>query len=98
MDRRDGFHPAGGSSTTTAFLSAGPARSRLYMSHLVADMHVIDGPPRITHFCRFANLKERMALRARHYAEGLWPPKGGPQQIERATSTIFLPEAWSPRC
>ena len=27
---------------------------------------------------------------------GLWPPKGGPQQIERATSTICLPEAWSP--
>lgn len=74
----------------------GPAKA--YTSHLVANMYALDGPPRIAHIWGFSSLEERMALRAHHYAAGLWPPVGGPQQIEKATSTICLPEAWSPMC
>lgn len=72
----------------------GPARA--YTEHLVVNMYALDGPPRITHLWGFRSLEERLALRAKHYAEELWPPKGGPQQIERATSTICLTEPWSP--
>ncbi|KER70002.1 hypothetical protein HR51_21460 [Burkholderia cepacia] len=72
----------------------GPARA--YTEHLVVNLYALHGPPRITHIWGFSSLEQRMELRARHYAEGLWPPKGGPQQIERATSTIGLPEMWSP--
>ena len=93
--RRYWLKPAGIAPTIAAWEQAvGPAEA--YTSHLVANMYAIDGPPRIAHIWGFSSLEERMALRARHYAEGLWPPKGGPQQIERATSTICLPEAWSP--
>jgi NIPSNAP len=66
-----------------------------YTRHLVVNMYALDGPPRITHIWGFSSLEERAALRARHYAEGLWPPEGGPQQIARATSTICIPEDYS---
>jgi hypothetical protein len=87
---------AGGiAPTMTAWERAvGPADA--YTSHLIGNMYALDGPPRIMHIWGFSSLEERMALRRQHYAEGLWPPKGGPEQIDRATSTICLPEIWSP--
>ncbi|CAB3810889.1 hypothetical protein LMG27177_07567 [Paraburkholderia fynbosensis] len=95
--RRYWLRPGGLAPTIAAWKQAiGPAQA--YTSHLVANMYSLDGPPRIAHVWGFASLEERMALRRRHYAEGLWPPKGGPEQIERATSTICLPEPWSPLC
>jgi hypothetical protein len=60
-------------------------------------MYALDGPPRITHIWGFADLEQRAALRARSYAAGIWPPPGGPAQIAEATSTIGLPERYSPR-
>lgn len=87
--------PGGLAPTLAAWEQAiGPARA--YTSHLVVNLYALDGPPRITHIWGFSSLAERGELRSRHYAEGLWPPKGGPQQIARATSTIALPEAYSP--
>ncbi|MGF6919801.1 NIPSNAP family protein [Paraburkholderia sp. 40] len=95
--RRYWLKPGGIAPTIAAWEQAiGPAEA--YTSHLVANMYALDGPPRITHIWGFSSLEERMALRAHHYAEGLWPPEGGPQQIAKATSTICLPEAWSPMC
>ncbi|WP_426099879.1 hypothetical protein [Pseudomonas sp. PSPC3-3] len=38
---------------------------------------------------------ERGRLRARYYAEGLWPPKDAPAQIARAKTMICLPETYS---
>jgi hypothetical protein len=67
-----------------------------YTKHLVVNMYALDGPPRITHIWGFSSLEERAALRARHYAAGLWPPKDAPLQIAKATSTICIPEPYSP--
>jgi hypothetical protein len=93
--RRYLLKPGGIAPTIAAWEQAiGSAKS--YTSHLIANMYALDGPPRITHIWGFSSLEERMALRAHHYAEGLWPPKGGPQQIVKATATICLSEAWSP--
>lgn len=39
---------------------------------------------------------ERGRLRARYYAEGLWPPKDAPEQIASAKTMICLPEPYSP--
>jgi hypothetical protein len=72
----------------------GPARQ--YTTHLVTNMYALDGAPRITHIWRFASLEERASLRTRAYAAGVWPPKGGPENILEATSTIALPEMWAP--
>ncbi|WP_428532528.1 NIPSNAP family protein [Rhodopila sp.] len=71
-----------------------PARE--YTAHLVINMYALDGAPRITHIWGFASLEQRAALRAKSYAAGIWPPRGGPEQIIEATSTIALPESYSP--
>ena len=71
-----------------------PARD--YTAHRVINMYALDGPPRITHIWGFASLEQRSALRAAAYGAGVWPPKGGPEQILEATSTIALPEGFSP--
>lgn len=87
--------PAGLLPTLAAWKEAiGPAHD--YTQHLVINMYALDGLPRITHIWGFSSLEERAELRARHYAAGLWPPKGAPQQIATATSTICLPEDYSP--
>jgi hypothetical protein len=71
-----------------------PARD--YTAHLVVNMYALDGPPRITHIWGFKDLAERTALRIWAYGAGVWPPKGGPEQIIEATSTIALPDPDSP--
>ena len=87
--------PGGLAPTLAGWQDAiGPASD--YTAHLVLNMYALDGPPRITHIWGFSSLEERRALRARHYAAGLWPPKGGPQQIARATTMICIPEPNSP--
>lgn len=67
----------------------GPARD--YTDHLVTNMYALDGAPRITHIWGFSSLEERAALRAKHYAQGTWPPPGGPGEIDHALSRIVLP-------
>jgi hypothetical protein len=71
-----------------------PARD--YTSHLVGNMYALDGPPRITHIWGFESLEQRASLRGAAYGRGVWPPKGGPENILEATSTIALPETYSP--
>ena len=70
--------------------------ARAYTDRLVINMYALDGPPRITHIWGFTDLGQRSALRAAAYASGVWPPRGGPDQILEATSTIALPEVGSP--
>lgn len=72
----------------------GPAHR--YTDHLVVALYALDGLPRITHLWGFASVEERGRLRAEHYAAGLWPPRGGPERIERAWSTIALAEPGLP--
>ena len=73
-----------------------PARD--YTAHLVINMYALDGPSRITHLWGFENLEQRSRLRHQSYAAGVWPPRGGPEQIIEASSTIALPDAHSPLC
>jgi len=86
----------GGLAPTLAAWEAAIAPARDYTRHLVSNLYALDGAPHITHIWGFESLAERATLRARHYADGSWPPQGGPQQIAHATSTICLPEDFSP--
>lgn len=86
----------GGLPPTLAGWEAAIAPAREYTAHLVANMYALDGAPRITHVWAFASLEERAALRSRAYGAGVWPPKGGPEQIAEATSTIALPQGPPP--
>lgn len=86
----------GGLPPTLAGWEAAIAPAREYTEHLVANMYAFDGAPRITHVWGFTSLQERAELRFRAYGAGAWPPKGGPEQIAEATSTIALPQGLSP--
>src|SRR5476649_982430 len=86
------FLKPGGLAPTLAAWQQALAPAHDYTAHLLINMYSLDGPPRITHIWQFASLEERFALRTQHYAQGLWPTKGGPQQIDHATSTIGLAE------
>lgn len=72
----------------------GPAHR--YTDHLVIALYALDGPLRITHLWGFASVEERNGLRRDHYAAGLWPPRGGPEHIHHATSTIALADPGFP--
>ncbi|WP_428492096.1 NIPSNAP family protein [Rhodopila sp.] len=72
------------------------APARDYTERLVINMYALDGPPRITHIWGFRDLYQRSALRTAAYSSGVWPPRGGPDQIVEASSTIALPEPGSP--
>lgn len=86
----------GGLPPTLAAWEAAIEPARAYTQHLVVNMYALDGAPRITHIWGFPSLEERAALRARAYEAGIWPPKGGPDQIAEATATIALPQGRSP--
>lgn len=86
----------GGLAPTLAGWEAAIEPARDYTNHLVTNMYALDGEPRITHIWGFRSLEERAGLRSRAYGAGVWPPKGGPEQILEATSTIALPQGTSP--
>ena len=87
---------AGGLPGTLEGWKAAIEPARDYTDHLVIAMYALDGAPRITHLWGFASLEERTRLRREHYAAGVWPPKGGPERIESAASTIALSEPGLP--
>lgn len=70
--------------------------ARAYTDHLVVNMYALDGEPRITHIWGFDSVAQRDKLRGEHYAAGLWPPRGGPERIASATSTIARSEPGLP--
>ena len=86
----------GGLPPTLAGWEAAIAPAKDYTAHLVINMHALDGAPRITHIWGFESLAQRASLREAAYSTAVWPPKGGPENILEATSTIALPEGWSP--
>lgn len=88
------LRPGGLQPTISAWEQAMPARSLL--SPLTVNMYALDGQPRITHIWPFASADQRAAIRAKSYADGIWPPKGGPQQFFEATSVLAYPTDFSP--
>ena len=90
------FLKPGGLSPTLRAWEAAIEPAKEYTDHLVTNMVGLDGSTRVTHIWGFQSLEQRADLRTRHYAAGTWPPKGGPEQILKATSTIAFSNANSP--
>ncbi|MDI3238023.1 NIPSNAP family protein [Acinetobacter ursingii] len=71
--------------------------SRTQYSKLTIAMYALDGTPRIVSIWPYASLNERSEVRAKAVADGIWPPKGGPQWLtHEMQSMIALPTAVSP--
>lgn len=83
----------GGLPPTLAGWEAAIAPAKDYTEHLMINMYALDGPPRITHIWEFDSLAQRASLRTAAYSAGIWPPKGGPDNILEASSVIALPES-----
>ncbi len=78
-----------------AWKNAVPERTKY--SHLTVAMYALDGTPRIVSIWPYKSLNERSEIRAQSVADGIWPPKGGPQWLTQEMQTmIALPTAISP--
>ncbi len=78
-----------------AWKNAVPARTTY--SKLTVAMYALDGNPRIVSIWPYKSLNERSEIRAKSVADGIWPPKGGPQWLtHEMQSMIALPTAVSP--
>lgn len=83
------LRPAGLPPTLAGWKTAIDA-AQPYCDHLRINLFALDGAPRIVHVWGFDSLEQRAALRQAAYASGVWPPRGGPENILDATSTIAL--------
>jgi len=78
-----------------AWNNAVPERTQY--SKLTIAMYALDGTPRIVSIWPYKSLNERSEIRAQSVADGIWPPKGGPQWLtHEMQSMIVLPTAISP--
>lgn len=78
-----------------AWKNAVPTRTQY--SKLTIAMYALDCTPRIVSIWPYASLNERSEVRAKSVADGIWPPKGGPQWLtHEMRSMIALPTSVSP--
>jgi hypothetical protein len=93
--RTYGIKLGGVQPTIDVWQQAIPARTRL--SPCIVAMVALDGTPRFTNIWAYASLADRSKARADAVAQGIWPPKGGPDWLTTDMhSMIALPTAISP--
>ncbi len=93
--RTYGIKLGGVPHTIAAWEAALPARETL--SPCVVAMYALDGSNRFTNIWSYPTLEARNKARADSVAQGVWPPKGGPEWLTTSMkSTIGLPTAISP--
>ena len=72
-----------------------PARTE--MSKMNIAMYALDGSPRFTQIWPYDSANHRAEVRAQSVADGVWPPKGGPDWLSPdMTSTLAIPMGFSP--
>lgn len=87
--------PDGLKPTIALWDKAVPARAKI--SPVVSAMYSISGTvTRFLHIWAYRSLDERMRLRAKSVAEGVWPPPGGPGHLVSQQVDIYLPAPFSP--
>ena len=90
-----GIKPTGLAATIEAWKNAVPARTAI--SPLTVAMYSLDGnSPRFMNIWPYPDLNARQAARSQAVAEGIWPPKGGPQHLTTLDSAFYLPAPFSP--
>ena len=87
--------PGGLPPTLDAWEAAVPP-AKPYTDHLVINMYALDGAPRNTPVGGSPRRVAGAPGPRGAQGSGHWPPKGGPDHIAEAVSSIGLPEAWSP--
>jgi NIPSNAP len=81
--------------TIAAWREAVPLRTQL--SPMVGAFTALDGEqPRFLNIWAYQSVDARAQIRADAVKQGLWPPKGGPANLTRMTSTLCAPVPFSP--
>lgn len=81
--------------TIEKWRAAIPARTE--QSAMSIAMYALDGAPRFTQIWPYASANQRAEIRAQTVADGIWPPKGGPDWLSpNMNSTLAVPLPFSP--
>lgn len=89
--------PSGLTPTLDGWRKAIGPRTGASYSAVYAAFYATDGKtPRYLHIWPYQSLEQRMDVRTRAVAEGVWPPENSGPQIRDMHSTIYLPADFSP--
>jgi NIPSNAP len=70
---------------------------RLDLAPITAVMHSVTGQiPRLVHIYPYRDMQERLDIRERAIATGLWPPKGGSSRNQVMAAEMTVPAPYSP--
>ena len=87
--------PDGLAPTIELWRKAVPGRATV--SPLLAAMTSVTGAvTRFMHIWPYKSPDERMRLRDKAVANGVWPPPGGPGHLAAQQADIYLPASFSP--
>lgn len=89
--------PSGLAPTLAGWEKAVGPRTASEYSHVYAAFYATDGrTPRYLHIWPYTTLEQRLDVRTRAVADGVWPPENSGPQLREMKSTICLPAAFSP--
>jgi len=76
--------------------AVGPRTGEPY-SQVYAAFYATNGRvPRYLHIWPYASLEQRLDVRTRAVADGVWPPENSAPQLQKMHSVVYLPAAFSP--
>lgn len=89
--------PSGLEPTLAGWEKSVGARTASSYSPVYAAFYATDGrTPRYLHIWPYATLEQRLDVRGRAVADGVWPPENSGPQLLEMRSTVCLPAAFSP--
>ena len=89
--------PSGLAPTMAGWEKAAGPRTQAKYSQVYAAFYATSGQlPRYLHIWPYATLEQRLDVRARAVADGVWPPENSGPQLQKMNSTVYLPAAFSP--
>ncbi|MDH1264778.1 NIPSNAP family protein [Pseudomonas sp. GD03944] len=89
--------PSGLAPTMAGWEKAVGPRTDSGYSAVYAAFFATDGrTPRYLHIWPYASQEQRLDVRTRAVADGVWPPENSGPQLREMHSTLYLPAAFSP--
>lgn len=89
--------PSGLAPTLEGWRKAVGPRTGSEYSPVYAAFYATSGRlPRYLHIWPYGSLEERLDVRRRAVADGVWPPENSAPQLDRMHSTVYLPVPFSP--
>lgn len=91
--------PSGLAPTLEGWRKAVGPRTGSEYSPVYAAFYATSGRlPRYLHIWPYSSLEERLDVRRRAVADGVWPPENSAPQLATMHSTVYLPAPFSPLC